>query len=167
MSHVSTLLQDHQEQWEEALSLVKSKEADNTPPSPCTSCSRIWVNKSVHLTAEDTDVMVLCLACATRSIPPFQKCGTKEPDKIPGYHHTEPYTGSSVCDSLIVCILTGLIPSVHSLAGKMTTRKQVKMGQDIPRMLSRTWALMGSDPELFKNYRNHHATCTPPTQQLR
>ncbi|KAG0725615.1 hypothetical protein GWK47_038277 [Chionoecetes opilio] len=51
--------------------------------------------KSVIITAEDTDVMVLCLGSAHKiPFPPvFPKCGTKNRKKIPGYHHTEPYTG--------------------------------------------------------------------------
>ncbi|KAG0725640.1 hypothetical protein GWK47_038207 [Chionoecetes opilio] len=81
------------EQWEEAPELKsKSRRSRHTPPSPRTHAAESGY-KSVIITAEDTDVMVLCLGMCTRSIPPVPEVRDEEPGKIPGYHHTEPYTG--------------------------------------------------------------------------
>ncbi|KAG0726639.1 hypothetical protein GWK47_004246 [Chionoecetes opilio] len=97
--------------------------------------------------------MVLCLGmCHKIPNPPVPEVRDEEPDKIPGYHHTEPYMGGSVCDSLILgCMpLQGVIPSVHRWPGEDDDTQAGEDGQDIPGCfprLGRSWEV---SPELFE-----------------
>ncbi|KAG0718239.1 hypothetical protein GWK47_052826 [Chionoecetes opilio] len=113
--------------------------------------------------------MVLCLGMGPQDpIHLFQKCGTKNPGKIPGYHHTEPYTGGSVCDSLIgMHAFTGCdTVSAFAGRGKMTTLKQVKMDktyQDAFHELGRSWKCLLNS---LRNYRKSPATCCDLEESL-
>ncbi|KAG0721774.1 hypothetical protein GWK47_000638 [Chionoecetes opilio] len=75
------------EQWEEAPELKSSQEEADTRLLLHALHAAESGYKSVIITAEDTDVMVLCLGMCHK-IPShlFPEVRDEEPDKIPGYH---------------------------------------------------------------------------------
>lgn len=141
------------EQWEEVAELKSSQEEADT---------RLFLHalhaaesgyKSVIITAEDTDVMVLCLGmCHKISSHLFQKCGTKNRTRFLDITTLRSTLGGSVCDSLIgMHAFTGCdTVSAFAGRGKMTTLKQVKTNktyQDAFQELGRSWEVSS---ELFE-----------------
>ena len=141
------------EQWEEAPELKSSQEEADTRLLLHALHAAESGYKSVIITAEDTDVMVLCLGMCHK-IPShlFQKCGTKNRTRFLDITTLSRTLGGSVCDSLIgMHAFTGCdTVSAFAGRGKMTTLKQVKMNktyQDAFHELGRSWEV---SPELFE-----------------
>ncbi|KAG0710452.1 hypothetical protein GWK47_022750 [Chionoecetes opilio] len=90
------------EQWEEAPELKSSQEEADTRLLLHALHAAESGYKSVIITAEDTDVMVLCLGMCHK-IPShlFQKCGTKNRTRFLDITTLSRTLGGSVCDSLI------------------------------------------------------------------
>ncbi|KAG0697409.1 hypothetical protein GWK47_003028 [Chionoecetes opilio] len=133
------------EQWEEAPELKSSQEEADTRLLLHALHAAESGYKSVIITAEDTDVMVLCLGMCHK-IPShlFQKCGTKNRTRFLDITTLSRTLGGSVCDSLIgMHAFTGCdTVSAFAGRGKMTTLKQVKMDktyQDAFHELGRSW----------------------------
>ncbi|KAG0716309.1 hypothetical protein GWK47_009996 [Chionoecetes opilio] len=141
------------EQWEEAPELKSSQEEADTRLLLHALHAAESGYKSVIITAEDTDVMVLCLGMCHK-IPShlFQKCGTKNRTRFLDITTLSRTLGGSVCDSLIrMHAFTGCdTVSAFAGRGKMTALKQVKMDktyQDAFHELGRSWEV---SPELFE-----------------
>ena len=73
-----TWLHITKDQWAEVAGLQSHQEEANTRIILHAACAATQGYRAVVVTADDTDVVVLCLAFfAVKSCPLFQKCGTK------------------------------------------------------------------------------------------
>jgi len=93
--------------------------------------------KSV-VTAEDTDVLVLCLGmCNKIRRCMYQKCGTKARTRFLDITKRSNTLGRSVCNALIgMHAFTGCDTiSAFAGRGKMTALKQMKSDKGLPRSL--------------------------------
>ena len=122
--------------------------------------------KSVVITAEDTDVLILCLGFSINiPSPMFQKCGTKNRTRFIDIKKLSYALGGSVCDALIgMHTFTGCdTVSAFAGRGKMTTLKQMKLDQSYQEAFSQLGASWEVSAELFKKLQA--ITCLPPNAQ--
>lgn len=141
------------EQWEEAAELRSSQEEADTRLLLHALHAAESGYKSVIISAEDTDVMVLSLGMCDK-IPShmFQKCGTKNRTRFLDITTLSHTLGGSMCDSLIgMHAFTGCDTiSAFAGRGKLTTLNQVKKDktyQNAFQELGRYWEV---SPELFE-----------------
>ncbi|KAG0711843.1 hypothetical protein GWK47_019735 [Chionoecetes opilio] len=165
------LLQDHQEQWEEAPELKSSQEeARHTPLSPCKFMQQnLGTNLSLIMQRIQTSWSCVW-ACATRSHPTCSRSAGRRTGQDSWISpKTEPYTGSSVCDSLI---------GMHAFTGCDTVKcirpagedDDTQTGEDGPKTYQGLSTNLGAHGKCLLNslrsYRKSPATCTChlPTQ---
>ncbi len=109
--------------------------------------------KSVIITAEDTDVMVLCLSvCSKIPCSMYQKCGTKNRARFLEINKLSRVLGGSVCDALVgMHAFTGCdTVSAFTGRGQITAFKQMKLEktfQNAFKELGRPWEVC---PALFQ-----------------
>ncbi|KAG0728206.1 hypothetical protein GWK47_032969 [Chionoecetes opilio] len=103
MSHVSSLLQDHQKSRGKRVELKSSQEETDTRllfHAPL--CSEIW--GQICINCRGYRRMVRVWACATRS-PPVPEVRGEKPRAKFRVHHTEPNGGQTCVIHLLVCSL--------------------------------------------------------------
>ena len=103
--------------------------------------------RSVVMTAEDTDIMVISLGL-NRDIPCsiYQKSGTKNRTRYIDISKLASSLGEKVCDALIGYHSFTGCDTVSAFAGrgKLSALKLLKKGH-LPRDFQPTWAVMGDD----------------------
>lgn len=102
-------------------------------------------SKAVVITAEDTDVMVLCLGFQKNiTCPIYQKCGTQNRTRFVDISKVASSLGENVCDSLIgLHAFTGCdTVSAFAGRGKLNALKMVRKNTSWQKNFLPTWAVM-------------------------
>ena len=90
------------EQWEEATELKSSQEEADTHLLLHALHAAECGYKSVVITAEDTDILILCLGVSNIiPCPLYQKCGTKNRTRFLDISKLKHALGDSICNALI------------------------------------------------------------------
>lgn len=133
------------EQWEEVSELRSSQEEADTRLLLHALHAAESGYKSVVVTAEDTDVLVLCLGmCKKIPCRMYQKCGTKARTRFLDISKLSNALGRSVCKALVgMHAFTGCDTiSAFAGRGKITALKQLKSDkayQEAFAELGRSW----------------------------
>lgn len=141
------------DKWEEVAELKSSQEEADTRLLLHALHAAQLGYKSVVITAEDTDVTVLCLGVRSNiQCHMYQKCGTKNRTRYLDITKLSHALGDSVCDALMgMHAFTGCdTVSAFAGRGKVTTLKQMqstKKYQEAFSELGRSWEL---SVELFQ-----------------
>jgi len=166
-----------QEQWDEAKELESSQEeADTRLLLHALHAAESGKYKAIVITAEDTDVLVLCLGVSNNiHCPMYQKCGTKNRLRFIDITKLRRLLGDRVSDALIgMHSFTGC-DTVSSFAGrgKMTILKQMKSNetyQEAFSELGRSWEVSTDLFQKLKEITCHMylpSTNTREVNQLR
>jgi len=141
------------EVWEEVTELKSSQEeADTRLLLHALHAAESGIN-SIVISAEDTDVLVLCLA-VSKTIPRsmYMKCGTKNRTRYLDIQKLSHALGGAVCEALIgMHAFTGCdTVSAFAGRGKLATFKRLKSHktyQEAFAELGQSWEVSG---ELFR-----------------
>jgi len=166
-----------QEQWDEAKELESSQEeADTRLLLHALHAAESGKYKAIVITAEDTDVLILCLGVSNNiHCPMYQKCGTKNRLRFIDITKLRRLLGDRVSDALIgMHSFTGC-DTVSSFAGrgKMTILKQMKSNetyQEAFSELGRSWEVSTDLFQQLKEITCHMylpSTNTREVNQLR
>ena len=141
------------DQWEEATELKSSQEEADTRLLLHALHAAESGFKSVVVSAEDTDVLVLCVAVSKRiPCPMYQKCGTKNRARFLDITKLSHALGDGVCNALIgLHAFTGCdTVSAFAGRGKMVALRQTRSDKTLQEAfteLGRSWEMSS---ELFQ-----------------
>lgn len=166
-----------QEQWDEAKELESSQEeADTRLLLHALHAAESGKYKAIVITAEDTDVLILCLGVSNNiHCPMYQKCGPKNRLRFIDITKLRRLLGDRVSDALIGMLSFTGCDTVSSFAGrgKMTILKQMKSNetyQEAFSELGRSWEVSTDLFQQLKEITCHMylpSTNTREVNQLR
>jgi len=151
------LTKDH---WEEVAELKSTQEEADTRMLLHALHAAEAGYKAVVITAEDTDVLVLCLAF-NKDIPcpVYQKCGTQTRTRFLDIDKLARSMGDSVCDALVGLHVFSGCDTVSAFAGrgKMGALKQMKSDKTYQEAFSQLGHSWEVSTELFQKLQE--VTC--------